>query len=180
MKQRKIPYKIAYELGINYLNNIDLKPNFAVMFDIDDTLLNTSNYKPIQPIINLIRECNKRGILVMIITARSSIYRKETIQDLEKIKVYSKHDNYFECPSSSNLYDYLYLRQSPQDDHALFKSGVKKHFAENGIFTIMSIGDNDIDIVGKYSGYAIKLPNTQDPRLFHKDSYGRMVNINLN
>jgi hypothetical protein len=43
----------------------------------------------------------------------------------------------------------------------------------------MSIGDNEIDILGDYSGYAIKLPNVNDPRLFHKDSYGNMVNIKI-
>ena len=127
--------------------------------------------------LNLINECNKRGILVLIITARSSIYKSETIQDLEDIKVYSRYDNSLGAPKGSVFYDYLYLRKSPQDDHSYFKSDVKKKLAKDGVFTIMSIGDNEIDIIGKYSGYALKLPNINDPRLFHKDSNGRMVNV---
>jgi len=177
MKKNKNVYHVAHELGVNYLNNTALMPNYAVMFDIDDTLLFSSNYKPISPIVDLIKECNKRNILVLIITARDSVYRKETIEDLKNINVYSKYDNFYDVPKKSVFYDYIYLRQSPQDNHELFKSNVKGELAKKGIFTIMSIGDNEVDVIGPYSGYAIKLPNIRDPRLFHKDSHGYMVNV---
>ena len=171
MRTRKDAYTTAYELGVNFLDTIEPNPNYAVMFDIDDTLISTKNYKAIKPIVKLVKECNKRGIKVLIITARDNIYVNETIEDLEEIGVNLKRPGIF--------YDYLYLRHSPEEDHNLFKSNVKEHFAANGIFTIMSIGDNEIDIIGKYSGYSIKLPNVNDPRLFHKDSTGRMVNVKI-
>jgi hypothetical protein len=177
MKKNKNVYDIAYELGVNYLDNISLMPNYAVMFDIDDTLIFSTNYKPIKPIIKLLKECNKRNILVLIITARDNIYKDETVDDLKQIKIYSKYDNFYDVPKKSMFYDYIYLRKNPQDNHQLFKSNVKKELAEKGIFTIMSIGDNEVDVIGPYSGYAIKLPNTRDPRLFHKDSHGYMVNV---
>lgn len=172
---KKNVYGIAYNLGISYLNCIKYDPSFAVMFDIDDTLLYSKNFKGIKPIINLLNECNKRNFKVIIITARDSIYTEDTIQDLLNIGIYPNQDNLY----NSNYYDYIYLRHSPKDNHNLFKSDIKKKLYDNGIQTIMSIGDNEVDINGNYSGYAIKLPNTKDPRLFHKNNLGQMVNVKV-
>jgi hydroxymethylpyrimidine pyrophosphatase-like HAD family hydrolase len=158
-------YTTAYNLGMFYLSTIKPSPNYAVMFDIDDTLLNTKNEKGIKPMIQLLHECNKMGIKVIIITARDSIHTHGTVHDLMKIGIYPNNGSI----NYDNIhYDYLYLRESPQDNNELFKSNVKQKYAKHGIYTIMSIGDNDIDIIGNYSGYAIKLPNIHDPRLFHK------------
>ena len=185
MVKQKNVYTIAYELGKTYLDNIQLSPNYAVMFDIDDTLI--SNNKPIKPIIKLIKECNKRNIQVLIITARDSIYTIETIEDLLNVGIYPNPDkfkdiyNHFQIgvPKNAVFYDFYYLRHSPKDDNEMFKSNVKKELVKNEIYTIMSIGDNEIDIIGNYSGYTIKLPNIHDPRLFHKNSSGRMVNVKV-
>ena len=126
----------------------------------------SNNFKGIKPIINLLNECNKRNFKVIIITARDSIYIEDTVQDLLNIGIYPNQDNLY----NSNYYDYIYLRHSPKDNHNLFKSDIKKKLYDNGIQTIMSIGDNDVDINGNYSGYAIKLPNTKAPMLFHKNN----------
>lgn len=162
-------YETAYELGINYLNSIEQNiqniPKMSVMFDIDDTILyvQENNLKPIKPIIKLLNECIKRNILVIIITARDNKYREETINDLKKYKI---------------RYSYLYCRQSPQDDHNLFKSNIKKNLLENyGINIVMSLGDNLVDIVGDYSGYCIKLPNKTNKKLYHIDTNGEFVEI---
>ena len=59
-----------------------------------------------------------------------------------------------------------------------FKSNIKKKLAEqNDITTIMSIGDNIIDIDGEYSGYWIKLPNHSDRRLYHLNANGESEQI---
>ena len=154
-------YQLAYEMGIRFLDNSIYYKNPAVMFDIDDTLLLTgeetknNQFKPIKPIINLLYECINKNILVLIITARDSRYREHTIKDLAKYKI---------------PYSFLYLRQSPNDDHELFKSNVKQDLYERyGITTIMSIGDNIIDIAGNFSGYYLKLPNKTDPNLYHSN-----------
>jgi len=194
MKKQKSVYDVAYDLGVNYLDTIEPQDNFAVMFDIDDTLLFSKNLKPIKPIIKLIDECNKRNIQVLIITARSDTYNIETINNLLDINVYPNPDQFADIyeyfgitkiPKGAVFYDFYYLRHSPQDDNEQFKSRVKEQLSKNGLFTIMSIGDNDIDVLGKYSGYTIKLPNINedderyDPRLFHKNTDGKMVHIKV-
>ena len=160
-------YSIAYELGINYLNTVKFDNKSTVMFDIDDTLLyvldKPNTFKPIKPMIRLLNECRRRGLIILIITARSNKFTAETKKDLKKYNIY---------------YDYLYLRVSPKDDHQIFKSDIKKIFLEkHQIKTIMSVGDNEIDIVGDYSGdFSIKLPNRTDPNLYQL-SYGKLENI---
>jgi predicted secreted acid phosphatase len=161
-------YNIAYDLGINYINLIK---GFnlgtpAVMFDIDDTLLyvnDDNSLSPIRPMIKLLNYCRKNKFKILIITARDSRIYKETEAELKK-----HHINY----------DYLYLRESPKDDYQLFKSDIKKKFMDlYNLNIVMSIGDNQIDILGPYSGYAIKLPNKTDPRLFHVNSRNVLENV---
>jgi len=161
MNTRK--YHTAYDLGIHCLNNMDTSiiENPAVMFDIDDTLLYSSpelqesgtDYIQIRPIINLLNECIKRRLIVLIITARDTKMRKDTIKDLRKNGI---------------NYTMLYLREDPRDNYLEFKSDLKKHLHKKGITTIMSIGDNLIDVIGDHSGYGLKLPNKKDPELYHR------------
>lgn len=167
MKKNNL-YTIAYQMGISFLDNSVYYKNPAVMFDIDDTLLltgegtNHNSLKPIKPIINLLYECINRNILVLIITARDSRYREHTVKDLAKYKI---------------PYSFLYLRQSPNDNHELFKSNVKQNLYERyDIITIMSVGDNIIDTIGNFSGYSLKLPNKTDPNLYHSN-YGKLEMI---
>jgi hypothetical protein len=177
-KQQTV-YDVAYQLSTNFLDNLDYNTNYAVMFDIDDTIIFSQSGKPIKPIIKLMKYCNKKGFLVIIITARPNNYKKETIAELENNKIYSTYDNFHSCKSDA-FYDFIYLRKSPQDDNIMFKSKIKELLLnKNGIFTVMSLGDNEIDVIGDYSGYCIKLPNTHDPRLFHKDIHGRMVQVKI-
>ena len=193
MKKQTNIYDVAYDLGINFLNNIKIDDNYAVMFDIDDTLIFSKNGKPIKPMIKLLKQCNKKGIKVLIITARDSRYTQETIEELMENGIYPNPDNlefsniynYIILPKNALFYDFIYLRHSPKDDNDLFKSVVKEKLFKGGIYTVLSVGDNDVDVIGDYSGYAIKLPNIRkddsryDPRLFHKDSSGRMVNVKV-
>lgn len=152
-------YNKAYTLGTFYLNSIDpdtiKKP--AVMFDIDDTILmvneKTGKLTINKPMLKLLNECIKRGYLIIIITARDSVYTKETIEDLNH---------------NSINYSYLYCRKNPKDNYELFKSDIKKYLLDTfGIHIVMSVGDNLIDIIGEYSGYGIKLPNKTNKKLYH-------------
>ena len=160
-------HDIAYELGNNYLNKMKKLEYFkmeypAVMFDIDDTLINL-NGKAIKPMIKLLNKCISEGILVIIITARSNVYYNETVNQLASFNI---------------KYGVLYLRDDSLDDINTFKSNIKKKLAEqNDITTIMSIGDNIIDIDGEYSGYWIKLPNHSDRRLYHLNANGESEQI---
>jgi len=174
----KTPYDSAYDLAMNYLNTINAEsiPGAAVMFDIDDTLLsvNEQSLTPIKPIIKILKECNDRGITVVIITARDSRYTIETMKDLADNDIYPYHIGY---PEREMYYNYLYLRVSPNDDTNHFKTKIKDRYKSNGINIIMSIGDNLIDIEGENSGYGIKLPNKQDPRLFHINGKGQLQQV---
>jgi hypothetical protein len=159
-------YDTAYDLGINYLKIVKNKvKNPMVMFDIDDTLLfvnNDNSFTRIEPMINLLNYCLKNEIAVLIVTARDSRYLNETKNDLAKNGI---------------KYNYIYLRKSPQDNHQYFKSDVKKMYTESGFTVIMSVGDNEVDIIGDYSGYSIKLPNKMDPRLFHINMENKLENV---
>jgi len=160
-------YSIAYDLGVEYLKIIKgTSSNQMVMFDIDDTLLYVNangTLSPIKSIIKLLKYSQKNGFKVFILTARDSRYIEETKRDLAINDI---------------TYDYLYMRVSPQDDYSTFKSDIKKMYYEHyGLKTVFSIGDNDIDVNGGYSGYCIKLPNKTDPRLFHINMYGQLENV---
>ena len=191
MTKPKNVYETAFGLGKNYLDNMLHRDNHAVMFDIDDTLIFSETNKPIKPIIKLLKECNKKGIKVLIITARPSTYKNETILDLMDVGIFPNPDIPefaeidYSIPKNAVFYDFIYLRHSPHENNDFFKSIVKEKLFNNGIYTIMSVGDNDIDVLGDYSGYSIKLPNIRmddprfDPRLFHKNAYGKMVNVKV-
>jgi hydroxymethylpyrimidine pyrophosphatase-like HAD family hydrolase len=164
--KENVLYDIAYDLGIQYIKLLNKNIfNPTVMFDIDDTLLyvNKNNtLTPIKQMIKLLNYCKRNGFIILIITARDSRYYKETLEDLKTNKIY---------------YDYLYLRESPKDDYHLFKSDIKKKFMDTyNLTVVMSIGDNDIDIAGKYSGYSIKLPNKSNPLLYHNYN-GKFENV---
>jgi predicted secreted acid phosphatase len=161
-------YQVAYDLGINYLNTMNKRDYYnlkhpAVMFDIDDTLIDYSG-SPIKPIIKLLNKCLSEELMVIIITARSSIFYDHTVNELIKNKI---------------KWTYLYMRNA-NDSINTFKSNIKKNLAQNeDINIIMSIGDNIIDIDGEYSGYWIKLPNNNDPNLYHLNSNGKPELINV-
>ena len=86
---------------------------------------------------------------------------QETIQDLKNSKI---------------PYNMLFLRK-PTDTVETFKSEIKEHLYKNeGITTIMSVGDNYIDVLGSYSGYGLKLPNHTDPNLYQVIN-GKVIQI---
>ena len=55
-KKKQDIYDVAYDLGVNFLNNLDYNPRYCVMFDIDDTLINY-NGDAIKPMLKLLKEC---------------------------------------------------------------------------------------------------------------------------
>lgn len=168
--REKLIYKTAYDLGSNYINIMEsIEPklnNPAVMFDIDDTLIDY-NGNPIKPIIRLLNKCESLGYIILIITARMENTRQFTMNQLNSFGIYP---------------DYLFLQQPGDSNH--FKSEIKDKLAkESEIFTIMSIGDNWIDVEGPSSGYYLKLPNhyfmdsgeiaVNDPYLYHLNTLGQ-------
>jgi predicted secreted acid phosphatase len=175
IEEKMIPnlklYKTAYNLGYDYINNYNISKNNAVMFDIDDTLLyvrensNQLTLTPIKPMIELLNYCIVKGLTVVIITARDSIYQKQTINDLNQ-----NHINY----------SFLYLRKNGEDNINTFKQSVKEYLHKNyGLKIIMSVGDQIIDIAGPYSGYGIKLPRKGEPKLYISPNGLELIEIKI-
>jgi hypothetical protein len=162
MKRNDI-YTIAFNKGVEWLNfvnneNKKLKiPNIqqAVMFDIDDTLLNVNkNFKQIDPIINLLKYSKKLGFLVIIITARE---KTETNLNFTIQQLYN----------NGIFYHRLYLRPVGENPYT-FKTNLKKMILqEYNIPFILSVGDQWFDVDPDYSGYSLKLPNETDKRLYY-------------
>jgi len=87
-KNKECPYELAYQTAMDCLSKVELHRNDAVMFDIDDTLLFADGrQRRIVPIINLLYECIKKNLIIMIITARDDKYKNETVRELKRYKI---------------------------------------------------------------------------------------------
>jgi len=108
-----------------------LSPRDAVMFDIDDTLLNTHTNEPIAPMIQLARYVARMGFKVILITARPESSRGHTTRQMLRLGV-----TYYE----------LYF--TPAHNKTRLKNMLPYHF-------VLSVGDMDTDLGG--SDYALKV-----------------------
>ena len=59
----------------------------AVMFDIDDTLIDSENGMPKQPVINLLKFCKQLSYKVVIMTARSRLAKEYTQEQLNLLDI---------------------------------------------------------------------------------------------
>jgi len=111
--------------GIHYISNRDVRPNDAVMFDIDDTLIFTNGRANV-PIVNLLNVARTMGYRIVIITARPGVEYviQWTIKQLREYGI---------------GYDYLGFT-SAQTKH-IMKEQVPYNF-------ILSVGDMPTDLTG--------------------------------
>ena len=112
-------------IGIHHISNRIIKPNDAVMFDIDDTLIFTDG-RPNIPIIELLYVASLKGYKIVIITARKGTERviEYTMKQLKEYKI---------------IHDYLGFT-SPET-----KIIMKKKLPFN---FILSVGDMPTDLTG--------------------------------
>lgn len=129
----------VYKQLINYIENINLPPNPAVIFDIDGTLINFDR-NPIYPIISFYHYCLYRKFTIFIVTARLG-YHDNIIYTQNELK-------------RNNITNYSGLYLLKHQDPVRFKYMSRKHIAEKGYNTILSIGDNDFDS-GDYGGQGV-------------------------
>ena len=135
---------ISYQ-AIKTINNMVLPSNPAIIFDIDDTLINSTD-NIIYPILNIYKFAKVLNLTIIIITNRSG--DKETIKfTLDQLQKHGITD-----------YKSIYFR-SPQKENNpwRFKQISRKSIYERGFNVIMSIGDQEWDI-GKYGGIGFILP----------------------
>ena len=112
-----------------------INPEDAVMFDIDDTLINTRTGKIIDDMYELYKNIQKRGYRMVIITARPGFY-KNVLWTQDQLK------------GIGITYDELVFTP-PQ-----YKADYKRKSNYN---YILSVGDMDTDLTD--SEYSIKVSN---------------------
>jgi len=124
---------------MDILDKIPFSPNQAVVFDIDDTLIDSTTHQLIPKVFELYQYCRNNGYNIYIITARPKIpYGIQlTLNQLYALNITGFKNIAFRPPLEFNISQYkLNARKS-----------IKDHI-------IMSIGDKRWDI-GQYGGYGI-------------------------
>ena len=87
------PYNSTKIWASKILKDNENVPNRAIVFDLDDTLVNTSicidnKYFPaIQPIVDLAHLAKKLGYYVIIITARQTLDKDRVLENLKLLNI---------------------------------------------------------------------------------------------
>lgn len=152
----------------------------AVVFDIDDTTLNTYNYEvysqfgyvpatnadfvdaeafPANPgMTSLVNWVNTHGYTVFFITGRPETQRGATVGNLQKV-------GYTEAMGPDRLFlknktnPPAYLTCGSTCTTIQYKSGTRKYIESEGYNIVASVGDQYSDLEGGYDDLQIKLPN---------------------
>ena len=125
------------------INSISVSSNSVIVYDIDDTLINT-NGEPITPIINTYHYAKNIGLTPVIITARPGF-----TENIHRTK---------EQLLSHGITGYKYMYFLPHDkiDQAMYKLIARKNLHERGYQVVISIGDMPWDI-GHYGGIGFRV-----------------------
>lgn len=128
---------------IELLNTIPKIKKNIVIFDIDDTLINTTNWLENKPIVDFYKYLINNGYNTAIITARENqpYVINNTIKDLESIGV-------------TNYKYLIFMNYQQENDILKYKENARKYITNQGYEPIMSIGDKYWDM-GKYGGIGI-------------------------
>lgn len=126
---------------LTILRAIPLKSNSTVVFDIDDTLINTKG-EIIKPIVDFYNVVKNMGIEPMIVTARR--FTKNGLKYTQRqLKEYGITN-----------YKFLYLMPMETNDVWEYKKQARKDIMNNGYNIEMSLGDKPWDI-GDYGGIGV-------------------------
>jgi predicted secreted acid phosphatase len=124
-----------------YLSDLTLPEMPAMVFDIDDTLIDTRNH-PIVPVIQLFEYVKNLGIAPFIVTNRTG----NSGNDVYTHQQLATH--------GIQGYKGIYFRDQKCRDLWTPKISARKHIYERGYNTVMSIGDKEWD-VGEYGGVGV-------------------------
>lgn len=143
--------------------------NFAIVFDIDETLLSNWPYLsatqfalapdtfaawtqrehgiPLAPTQAIYAKAHAYQIPIFLVSGRDESWRAATIRDLEEAGYWG--------------WSGLYLKPAGYHDASIvpFKSGVRKMLTEQGYDIILNVGDQEGDLDGGYARHRCKLPN---------------------
>lgn len=128
------------------LSKLKIGPNTAIVFDIDDTLINPRTGALITPVYNLYKRALDLDLVPFIVTARIASHYNILV---------TKNDL-----SRKNItYKNLFLRSEKCSDPAHFKYKSREKITRDGYTIIMSVGDMDWDITGGFHGIGVKIPS---------------------
>jgi len=124
---------------MDILEKIPFSPDQAVVFDIDDTLIDSTTHKLMPQVFSLYQYCRSKGYNIYIITARPRVpYGIQlTLYQLQYLGITGYKNIAFRPPLNLNVY--------------LYKLNARKAIKDN---IIMSVGDQNWDM-GQYGGYGI-------------------------
>jgi len=124
----------------------------AVVFDIDDTLIDSTTRSSIIPMVLVYRKIQKMNIPIFIITARSNVFLKETHTELRQHRI----------TGYQNLYMVGHdLRTTPGsfiEDKNMRKAKARQQVESQGYDILLNIGDDPGDMMHGHYMYGIKLP----------------------
>jgi len=152
----------------------------AVVFDIDDTLLNTYDYEiaeqfgytPASNLVwiddaafpavfsmpQLVSFAASHGYSVFYITGRPQSQTAATIKDLTSAG--------YAAPAAGTLFlkppappSYLHCAAAPTCTTTEYKSGTREHISSLGYTIVADFGDQYSDLLGGDAGHQVKLPN---------------------
>jgi predicted secreted acid phosphatase len=152
----------------------------AVVFDIDDTLLNTYDYEianqfGFTPASNavfvnaaafpavfympqLVSFAASHGYAVFFITGRPQTQTDATVTNLTNVG--------YAAPESGHLFlkpstppPYLHCVNAPTCTTIEYKSGTRAHIASEGFSIMADFGDQFSDLLGGNAGHQVKIPN---------------------
>ena len=126
------------------LEQIHLPPNAAMVFDIDETLLDLSG-NPIEPVVNLYNMVKSKGITPIIITARFGHERNTELTRNQLIR------------AGITGWRFIYFLPPHKNDVSLYKQISRQDAHDRGYHVVMSIGDEPYDI-GYAGGHGFVVP----------------------
>lgn len=130
-------------MGINYLRTFRYRHfNDAVMFDIDNTLLDRETGEPIQPMIDLLNEAKNIGYKIVILTARPDDYENQVYTSNQLKNLGITYNTLGYCPAEKKSQTKQYLRNR----------------------FVLSVGDYWTDLTDSMAW--IKLPDEHNPNIY--------------
>ena len=171
-KNYQVELKISALYAKNYLSHISRQTKWskppAIVFDLDETILSnwpellrsqfvyqpkmwrkwvgSAKAKAIQPILNIVKNAQRKGISILFVSGRPEGDRNATIVNLHRIGL--------------THWAALILTQSDEERRNICKTKAKERAKLSHHYQIiMNIGDQYSDFCGQHNGVMVKLPN---------------------
>lgn len=141
-----------YSLGSIKINP---KKRVAIVFDIDDTLIDSNTKETIYPMIILYRKILRMGIPIFLITARPPAYLQDTKEELENHGILGYQDLFM---VDHDIRTILHYTDRYLEDKAMRKAKARKYIEDNGYDILLNLGDDPGDLQYGHYMYGIKLP----------------------